>query len=397
MRRPGFTAAAVISLVLGIGTNTAIFTVLDAVFLRPLPVADSHELVAVSQALRNEAGEYEGDFSISWPNYLHYREHNRTLSGLAAYHWGRMNFSGGSEPQRATGMFVTPNYFDVLGVRPALGRFMQEEDWILGASTAAILSHGCCRRLFGGDPDILDQEVLINGHRFTLVGVGPPGFKGTEINVSVDFWVAIGMFERLSPYAYYFENRGVALFRTIGRRSPESSLAQVSEEMLGLAQQLSQEYPNELKGLGAQAQPLVDGVIRAQDRGRYRNYMRTLVVAVALILLIACISVVNLLLVRGMERAREVSVRQAMGADRPSQRPAWMKLAGLGFELAAAVVGFSFLGYWLGGYFGSAPLGLVIGSLIGLTGGMYNLLRVYLATSRRSDQNSRASHRKKHG
>ncbi|MCP4662239.1 MAG: hypothetical protein GY856_43100, partial [bacterium] len=317
--KPGFTAAAVLSLVLGIGTNTAIFTVLDAVFFRPLPVGDPHGVVVVHRMLKNAVGEYEGDYPISWPNYLDYRERTRTLSELAVYQWGRMNLSGGSEPQRATGMFVTPNYFDVLGVQPALGRFLLEEGPPGAAEAeaeAAVLSHGCWLRLFGSDPDILDQEVTINGHRFTIVGVGPRGFKGTEISVSVDFWVPVMMFERLSPYGAYFEHRGASIFRALGRRKPGVSLAQVRAEMMGLAQQLAQAHPNALPGVGVKVQPLATGVIRTDDLGRYRGYMGTLLIAVGLILLIACISVVNLLLVRGMERAREISIRQAMGANR---------------------------------------------------------------------------------
>ncbi|MCP4655569.1 MAG: ABC transporter permease [bacterium] len=314
--KPVYAVAAVLSLVLGIGTNTAIFTVLDAVFLRPLPVGHPHELVEIYQELKNDATEYEGNYPISWPNYLDYRERSRTLSELAVYHWGRMNLSGGSEPQRATGMFVTPNYFDVLEVKPALGRFLLEVEGLPGTAAAAVLSHGCWSRLFGADPDILDKEVTINGHRFTIVGVGPRGFKGTEISVSVDFWVPIVTFERLSPFAAYFESRSGSIFRAIGRRNPGVSLAQVSAEMMGLAQQLAQDHPDDLPELGATALPLLDGVIRIDDRGRYEDYMGILVFAVVLILLIACISVVNLLLVRGMERAREISIRQALGANR---------------------------------------------------------------------------------
>jgi len=317
VRKPGFTAAAVVSLVLGIGTNTAIFTILDAVFLRPLPVEDPDQLVAVYQMLRNDTGEYEGQMSISWPTYLDYRERISTLSELTIYQWGFMNLSGGSEPQRATGMFVTANYFDVLGVRPALGRFLLAEEEVRGATEAVVLSHGCWSRLFGADPDVLGKEVTIKGYPFTIVGVGPRGFRGTEIGVSVDFWVSVMRFEQLSPYAGYFEVRGAALFRTIGRRNPGVSVARVDAEVLGLAQRLAQAYPGELTGLGAKALPLVGEVFRAEDRDRYRDYGGTLGIAALLILLIACISVANLLLVRGIERAREIAIRQAMGAHRP--------------------------------------------------------------------------------
>ncbi len=315
LRKPGFATAAVLSLVLGLGTNTAIFTLLDAVFLRPLPLADLDRLVSVYHSIRNEAGEYAGENFISYPNYLDYQERSRSFSQLALYQWGPMNLTGGSEPQRVTGMYVTPNYFDLLALEPALGRLFGTQDADPASEAAAVLSHGCWQRLFGGDPEIRGRTLTVNGHSLTIVGVAPPGFRGTEMRVAVDVFLPLAMFERLSPFKAYFKVRGVAIFPALGKLADGVTAEQASTEMMGLARQLEEDYPKELEGLGAKALPLVDTTIVPRDRGRYVGYAKRLLI-VLVILLIACLSVANLLFVRGVERSRELAVRQALGAGR---------------------------------------------------------------------------------
>lgn len=315
-RKPGFTAAALASLMLGIGTSTAIFALLDAIFLRPLPFADLDRLVAVYGRLRNEAGEYVGDLALSYPNYLDLRERSGSFSHLALYQWGPMNLTGGLEPQRVTGMFVTGNYFDMLGIEAARGRLFNPRDDEKTSDPVAVLTHACWRRLFGGEPGVVGRTLAINGRPLTIVGVAPRGFRGTEMVAGVDVFLPLATFERVSPFGAWFENRGVSLFPALGKLRPGVTLEQAGQEVHALAQRLAAEYPEVLENRwGCKVAPLAESTINPFFRDRFRGYATRLLI-VLVILLIACLSVANLLFVRGVERARELSVRQALGAGR---------------------------------------------------------------------------------
>jgi predicted permease len=315
-RRPVFTIAILLLLVLGIGTNTAIFSLLDAIFLHPLPVPEPHELVAVYQTTLGEAGEPTGFENVSFPNYRDFRERSRSFSGMALYQWLKMNLSGGAEPQRITGMFVTAGYFDVLGLRPARGRFfLPEEDRVPGEGAVVVLSHGCWSRLFGSDAGILGRTVIVNGRGLTVIGVAPPGFKGTELGAQVDAWVPFMMYPVLSPYPELFESRDDWPFRVIGRLRPGVSLAQAEAEMSELAREFERQFPTENEKLGVRLLPLVQGTILPRERDRYTSYGRTLSLAAGLLLIVVCANVANLLLTQGLERGRELAIRQAVGGD----------------------------------------------------------------------------------
>ena len=315
LRKPGFAATALVSLMLGIGTTTAIYTLLDAVFLRPLPLEDLDRLVAVSQTLRDDSGGYSGETPLSYLNYLDYAERARGLDQMAAYSISRVNLSGGSEPQRATGMYVTGNYFDLLGLAPEHGRLFEPDDDREASRPVAVLSYGCWLRLFGADEEVLGRQLEVNGESLTVVGVAPRGFRGTELQFSIDVFVPATKFERLSPYRAWFRNRSAGLFTVIGRLTAGTSPEQATRGLLAVSRQLAEEYPDLLSSVGAQARPLVASTIAPRLRGRYHGYARKTGV-VLVILFIACLSVANLLFVRGAERARELAVRQAMGAGR---------------------------------------------------------------------------------
>lgn len=318
LKRPAFTFAVLLLLVLGIGTNTAIWSLFDAIFLHPLPaVRAPRELVAIYQTTLGENGLPAGGFeNVSYPNYRDFRDRNRSFSDVALYQWLKMNLAGGATPERIVGMFATANYFDVLGVRPARGRFFRpDEVRVPGAAAVAILSHGCFSRLFGADPQVIGRSILLGGRKFTVIGIAPPGFRGTDLDTQVDLWVPFTMFPVLSPYPAFFESRDDWPFRAFGRLKPGVSLAAATADMTAVARALERQFPKENEKLGVRLLPLVEGAILPRERERYTGYGRTLSFAAVLLLLVVSANVANLLLARGVERGPELAIRQAVGGS----------------------------------------------------------------------------------
>lgn len=309
---------AVASLVLGIGLNTTVFSLWNSLFLNPLPVRDLATLAAVDVVWRNDSGEYAGGPpGHSHDNFLDIAAGNRSFTDLALYQWHPMSFLGGGEPVRATGMFVTSSYFPLLGIQPDAGRFFRpEEDEVGGGHDVAVLSHGCWSRLFGADPEVIGRVVEINGTPFTVVGVGPPRFRGIEVTVDPDFWLPVATYPRVGPYAEWFEVRGVGIFRAIGRLRPGVTLADASADVMRLSRELEERFGKNNEGLGASAVPLLENTFQPNQRNRHLGYGSALAIGTGLILLIACINVANLLQARNLGRSRELAVRQALGADR---------------------------------------------------------------------------------
>ncbi len=202
-KHPGFAAIAVITLALGIGANTAIFSLVNTVLLRPLPVPQPEQIVSV--ALR---GKGDSMLAFSYPNYKDFRDRNQVLSGLLVYRFVPLSLSRDGANERIWGYEVSGNYFDVLGVQAIKGRtFLPEEDATRLSHPVAVVSHGAWQRRFAGDPDLVGKEIRLNNHPFKIIGIAPEGFKGTEMVYTPEIWVPISMIEWIEPGAGWIDNR----------------------------------------------------------------------------------------------------------------------------------------------------------------------------------------------
>src|SRR5215213_204717 len=294
-KRPGFTLIAALTLALGIGANTAIFSAVNAVLLKPLPFPESEQLVDLSETFKPD-----GFGSVSVPYYEDWKNQNTVFTGMSAYSFTSFNLEGGDTPQRIPGIRVSANYFDVLGAKPALVRaFLPGED-VAGQQNIVVIGDDLWRRNFAADPNIVNQSIAVNGQKYTVVGVMPRELS--SLYRTVQMW---------SPLVFPEQdrvNRGDHKYLVIGRLKSGVNIAQAREQMNGIAQRLEEQYKN---GRGIRLTQIEELWV-----ANVRSPLLMMMVAVGFVLLIACTNVANLLLARATVRRREIGIRIALGAGR---------------------------------------------------------------------------------
>src|SRR5262249_47297751 len=311
-RHPGFSVIALLCLTLGIGANAAVFSWIEGVLLRPYPlVADQDRLFAVTGTNRGEPGLT----AVSWPDLVDLERRCTLVEAFIAEKITGATLTIGDRAERATGSIVSANYFDAIGVRPALGRgFLPSENEGRDAHPVMVISHQLWKERFGGDPDIVGKMQVLDGLPHTIVGVAPEGFYGTFVGYAFQFWVPLSMQAHFDAGEYKLEDRGARWIEGFVRPRPGVSRAQAQAEISEVAKRLEAEYPETNRGRGLLLFPLWQTPFN--NAGALLPTLGVALVVVALVLLIVCANVTNLLLVRSFARRHELTVRLAIGCGR---------------------------------------------------------------------------------
>src|SRR5215469_1453257 len=311
-KNPGFTTLAVLTLALGIGANTTIFSWINSTLLNPIPGAkDTSRIVSLTMG-----GTVYEPGQFSYPDYLDLRAGSHSFSGLAAFAFRTLDLTGTGKPERLWAADVSANYFDVFGVRPMLGRgFLPVEDQKPGGAPVAVLSYSLWQRRFGGDEGIVGRTIFLNQHPFTVVGVAPATFQGTMTGLRTDLWVPVMMQQQVAGAWDWLHDRGDNELMVQGRLAPGVSVQQAREEMNLLMQHLAEAFPDShFSHKEVQVYPLWRG---PNGANAYFCVLLPMLMGMAgIVLLLACANVANLLLVRSVARRREIAIRMSIGADR---------------------------------------------------------------------------------
>ncbi|PYP89389.1 MAG: hypothetical protein DMG65_13565 [Candidatus Angelobacter sp. Gp1-AA117] len=319
VKKPGFTLVAVLSLTLGIGANTTIFTIVKAVFLHVVPVTDSGRVITVFSSASNRGATQQQFLPISYLNARDYREKNDVFTGLSVLIPTGSNLVISGKETNVFALLVNGNFFDIMGVQPVLGRgFQADEDGSPGARPVAVISNALWKTQFGGDPKILGQAIRVGAQDYHVVGIAPPDFHDLGTMGSPDVFIPIAMHEQILTGILkdWFNQRGARMTFLVGRLKPGVSFRQAELSMGKLNDELMREYPKENGGRGVLLMPIDDTVVPLQQRGAWVKAGVVMSAIVGLVLLIACANVANLLLARGAQRQREIAIRLSMGASR---------------------------------------------------------------------------------